>query len=175
MPGKNGAGSVDAEAFDFFASAETFTIYPISVNTRLWVRIKKELTFGEQSELDNAATSGYSVRELKEKMQQSEVVIHSDIRRHRLMKLALYIDDWNLPAPDGQTIRWPRKLDERVALLERMNDRLGKLLSNEVDRLLGEQAAAREAEGYALATDETAEADEKPNPSRLRALEGQAR
>ncbi len=174
MVEKNGNGSVEAEAFDFFASAETFTIYPISGNTRLWVRIKRELTFGEQSELDNAATSGYSVRELKKAAEQgSEVVIHSDIKRHRLIKLALYVDDWNLPGPDGATIRWPRKLDERVALLERMSDRLGKLLSNEVDRLLGEQAAAREAEGYPLATDEGE--DEKPNPSTPRVLEGRAR
>jgi hypothetical protein len=174
MAGKNGSNP-PFRVPDFFATTETMTFYPYGAETRVWIRFKRELSYGEQNELDNAATDGYSVREIKAKLNQSEIRVHSDIKRHRLLKLALYIDDWNYPGPDGQTLRWPRKLDEKVALIDKMNDELGKLLSNEVDRLIGEQTTAREAEGYPLTTDETAEVDEKPNPSRLRAIEGQAR
>ncbi len=168
MPTKNGQirAVEPAEVFDFFSSEATDTFY-LTPDQRLWVRIKRELDFGEQNELDNASLVGYSVEQIRAMGTNERTVIHTDLGKQRLLRMALYIEDWNLTDREGKTIRWPRKVDERQALLKRMNPKWAAMIDGEILRLITTANATAEAEGYPAvkAGDEDGEAE--PNPTGL--------
>lgn len=161
----------DASAFEFYASAETTTLY-LDSQQRLWVRLKRELDFGQQNELDNASVTGFSAQQARARAQVGQTLIHTDMGRQRLLKLALYIDDWNFPGPDGKTLKWPRHISERVGVLRRMNARLATAILQEIDRLIAEQNERLEQEGYAAGA---SGAPDETDPTRLAVIEGEAR
>jgi hypothetical protein len=167
---KNGAGpvAVPASPFEFFASDETTTLY---LSPQHWVRIKNELDYGAQNELDNASVTGFSVQQARQAQAagEQETLIHTNLGRQRLLKIALYVDDWNLPGPDGKTMRWPHRIDERIAVVKTMKARLASAILAEVDRLIALANETREAEGY---HGEPVEAAEETDPTRLAVIEG---
>jgi len=126
---------------DFFAEAGTVTVYIDQPKNRYWVRVKRELDFGEQNELDNALVRGWQTNGQGDGASNADpagMMAVVDLGKQRLMKLALYVDDWNLPGGDGKTVRWPARLPERMVLLKRMKPGAATMILAEIDRLIGE-------------------------------------
>jgi hypothetical protein len=167
MAPKNGSNvqALHEEAFEFFASEETTTIY---LTPQYWVRLKNELDYGAQNELDNAAVTGFSTQQARKAAAEGETVIHTDLGRQRLLKIALFIDDWSLPGPDKKTMRWPRSIPERVAVVRTMKPKLAQAISDEIDRLIGARNEALQAEGY----DAEGAGAEETDPTKLAVVEG---
>jgi len=141
------------EAFeDFFAEAGTVTVYIDQPKNRYWVRVKRELDFGEQNELDNALVRGWQTQGQTNGASgadPSNMMAVVDLGKQRLMKLALYVDDWNLPGGDGKTVRWPPRLPERMVLLKRMKPAAATMILTEIDRLIGETNETMQSESDA--------------------------
>lgn len=123
--------------FDFFASAETTTVYLDDDNrrndpsARIWVRLLNELDFGQQSELDAASIRGVTMQDAQDAVAQGRLMVF-DLGHQRRLKLAVYIDDWNLPH------KWPAKLDERYQLVKRLKPRWATLIMEQIERLEAE-------------------------------------
>jgi hypothetical protein len=124
------------DVFDVFASAETTTIY-LTPDRSLWVRLLNELDYGQANELENAALRGIEVTKARQGSGEDRMIV-LDVNKQRLLKLALFIDDWSLPQ------RWPFKLDERVQLCSRLKPRWAQMIQTEIERIEAANAAAPE-------------------------------
>ncbi len=158
MPRSNGTPEAELSVFDFFASAETTTVY-LDPERKLWVRLLKELDFGQQSELDAASLRGVTMADARDAVDQGRMMVF-DLGHQRRLKLSLYIDDWSLPH------RWPAKLDERYQLVKRLKPRWAQTIMTEIERL----------EAEAAPTDDGQVGDSDPNVLTLpsRAIENAA-
>jgi hypothetical protein len=128
-----------ADYFDCFATAETERL---QLSPKLWVELKKELDEGEASELDEAWMSGFEQTATSngplptEGEVESNVVYHTKFGHWRLMKLALFIVDWNLTGADGKTVRWPRRRQERMQVVAKLSPRIAQVIRGRIDELL---------------------------------------
>lgn len=128
-PDSNGAPDI----FDVFASAETTTVY-LDPERRVWVRLLNELDYGQANELENAALRGVEITQAREAVAEGRMLV-MDLNKQRLMKLALYIDDWSFPH------KWPAKLDERYQIARRLKPRWAQAIMAEIERLETERTA----------------------------------
>jgi hypothetical protein len=136
---------------DFFAAAGTTTVYIDPPQNRYWVRVKNELDYGEACELDNSLVRGWQAAggaagSNGATADPAAMMAVVDVGKQRLMKLALYIDDWNIPDQQGKTIRWPNGIPQRMGLLKRMKPKAATMIIEEIDRLQGEEQQVALAE-----------------------------
>lgn len=128
MPRSNGTPeAAEISVFDIFASAETTTVY-LDPAKRIWVRLVNELDYGQANELENAALRGVEITQARAAVEEGRLLV-MDLNKQRLMKLALYIDDWSLPH------KWPAKLDERRDVCARLKPRWATTILAEIERL----------------------------------------
>jgi hypothetical protein len=90
----------------FFASEETETL---DLGDGFWVELKKELDYGEESELEGAAIKAGLNGDGTPKLEFS-------LKQQRNLLLGLYITDWNLPGPNGKPVQLPNNFERRVTL-----------------------------------------------------------
>lgn len=122
--------------FDFFASNDSIVIH---LSSKYWVKFKRHLNQGEQDELDNAALRGMQQDGVLGTVAAGSTYIF-DLKRQRELKLALYLADWNIPDKEGKTVRLPAQLAQRIQLLRNLDPRFGKLLHEQIDKLIAEDA-----------------------------------
>lgn len=109
----------------FFASEETETL---DLGEGYWVELKKELDYGEESELEGAAIKAGLGPDGTPKMEFS-------LKQQRTLLLALYVTDWNLQGPSGKTIAIPTNFDRRLALFSRLDVRTAKTIAGRIERI----------------------------------------
>lgn len=123
----------------FFAGGETVQVW---LTPNVYVNLKRDLTFGEQGQIDNAMLNGIVQRE---KGGESQQVYEFNLSRQRLAKLAVYVDSWNLPGPNGQTVRLPAQFEARTAIMANLRSAWATKILAEIERLereAGEVSAA---------------------------------
>jgi len=154
QPATNGHDAPKAvtDEFDFFASDETVTVYFNEPGSafRVWARIKRELDYGEEQELNSILVRGYSRDQLESAAAIGNTITHVNSGAYMLARLALYIDDWNLTDSSGVTVRLPRQLDQRVAVMRRLKKTWAEKLQAEIARLRGEPTGEPTSETKAL-------------------------
>lgn len=135
-PATNGhAKKASAEIVDCFAGDETVTIHLDQVQ---WIRLRKELDYGDEQELNTALVKGYSTEQLRSAAAQGITLTHVNSGKYMLMRAALYIDDWNLLGKDGATVRLPRRLDEKVAVISRISKPIGDTIEAKIAEIRGD-------------------------------------
>lgn len=143
------AASLEDEVFDCFATDDTEVL---KITSKLWVELKKEADYGEENDL-------VSLRYAPMLNERGDTVSAFDASRYNLLLMAIYVVDWNLPDAEGKAVRLPRKVHERVALLRRLDKRIGEKILGRILELRGIQVAVEGEQ------DQEAEADqEEPDP-----------
>lgn len=144
QPSSNGhAEKPSDELLECFAADETVTIHLDRVQ---WVRLKKELDYGEEQELNTALVTGYSTDQLRAAAAAGQTITHTNSGRYMLMRVALYIDDWNVLGRDKTTVRLPRQMDERVKVIRRMSKPLAAIIEAKIAEIRGEGEPAQQME-----------------------------
>lgn len=115
----------------FFASEETVTV---DLEPGYWVEIKKELDYGEESELEGAAIKAGIDPAGKPSMEYS-------LKQLRSLKLSLYIVDWNLVGPTGKSVPLPPTVARRTELFNRLRPAWARKIDGWIDRIRAEQGA----------------------------------
>lgn len=133
---------------NFFATEETVTIH---LDDQHYVEVKRELDYGEEGDLEGAAIKG------EMEIGSAAPTLAFSLRNLRLLKLALYIVDWNLTGANGKVIALPDKLDQRKSLVANLSPRWAKVISDKIDALRSENG---DPEAVAVESD----ADENPTP-----------
>lgn len=130
-----------------FAGDETVRV---SLSAKLWVKLKTELDYGEEQLLNNQLLKGYSQDKLRQTADSGQSLTYlTDSAAYNLMRLALYVVDWNLPNKEGVTVRVPRNLDERVAIMKRLSQPIAGAIQAEIAKLRheGEEPTEVDADG----------------------------
>ncbi len=116
----------------FFASEETETL---DLGDGFWVELKKELDYGEESELEGAAIkAGLD--------QQGNPKLEFSLKQQRNLLLGLYITEWNLPGQNGKTVNLPNNFEQRVSLISRLDGKTARKIAARIDRIRRLNAAA---------------------------------
>lgn len=142
------------QAMQFFATEDTETVYlvppsPPDLPKGVWFTMKRYLSYGEQRRVETAAMKGMSPEQLEKHAAEAERKGNLwlfDFEQQSSLKLATYIVDWNLPGPDGKTVRWPKHLHERMLVVRQLNAPIGDLISSEIDRVIGRSEKVRAAD-----------------------------
>jgi hypothetical protein len=87
----------------FLASTETDKLHPFDGNTDIWIDIKRELTAGEERQITGAAFRRAS-RPVTEDGGETRMSFDLDYGLAGFMKVAIYLDDWNLTGLDGKPL-----------------------------------------------------------------------
>jgi hypothetical protein len=109
----------------FFASEETETL---DLGDGFWVELKKELDYGEESELEGAAIKAGLNGDGTPKLEFS-------LKQQRNLLLGLYITDWNLPGPNGKPVQLPNNFERRVTLISRLDSRTARTIAGRIERI----------------------------------------
>jgi hypothetical protein len=109
----------------FFASEDTETL---DLGDGFWVELKKELDYGEESELEGAAIKAGLAPDGTPKMEFS-------LKAMRGQLLALYVTDWNLPGADGKPVALPDNFERRQEILSHLDMRTAKLIAERIERI----------------------------------------
>lgn len=157
---------------NYFASVEeTETYYleePSPENQKgIYVKAKLRLSWGERKRLDSAAVTSMSTeqRQAAANGQQVDGADQEEVARTmtyglnlftpNFLKLAAYLVEWNLPGRDGRPMRLPRNIDEKAALMERLDEEVGDEIAAFIDGLVERQqkalAAAKQKDEDGLA------------------------
>lgn len=133
----------EPEIIDCFASDETVTkkLAP----TRYWVEIKRHLSAGEQTDVDAAYFSSISVAD-QQAAAAANRKMYIDWPRQKFLKLASYVNDWNLCDAEGKTVRLPSGLQERMVIMRNLAPRMADLIQAAVDEVVADELAARHAD-----------------------------
>ncbi len=144
----------EPEALDFWVDTETVTVVLVPPRPGLprgvWVKIKRQLSWGEDSMLDTAIIRGFSRQQLVDSVGKDDpgaLTTLVDLRKQRLLKAALFIDSWNVPSPNGQLKTWPPTIEERMRVLSELSPKWGKRIDEEIERLRAEDAELATAQG----------------------------
>jgi len=158
-PTSNGhSDKAASEIMDCFAGDETVTIY---LDRLQWVRLKKELDYGEEQQLSTALFVGYSQDELRAAAAQNKQIQLTNSGQFMLTRLAVYIDDWNLlDKRTGTTVRLPRKTDERIAIIKRLSKDAASMLEAKIIELRGEGQTQEASDESPLSLQPTGETTE---------------
>lgn len=133
------------EIFDCFAGDETETL---KLSPKLWVELKKEPDYGEENDL-------VALRFAKPQLNDDgETVFSLDGSRYNLSLMAIYVVDWNLTDSEGKSVRLPRKLAERIAVMRRLNKVVGEKILGRIIEMRNEAAAAEAGDGEQEADEE---------------------
>lgn len=115
----------------FFASEEVETF---ELEAGYWVELKRELDFGEESELESAAIKSGIDERGRPQMEYS-------LKNLRSLKLALYVVDWNLPSPKGKPVELPTSIARRQDVFNHLAPKWARKISNRIDAIRAEQGA----------------------------------
>jgi hypothetical protein len=125
--------SLEDEIFDCFATDE---VEVLKITSKLWVELKREADYGEENDL-------VSLRYAPMMDDRGEHVPGFDASRYNLLLMAVYVVDWNLPDAEGKTVRLPRKVHERVALMRKLDKRIGEKILGRILELRGIQVVVQ--------------------------------
>lgn len=139
--------SINFAELDLFASQDTTQIdIP---NSDFHVIVKNELDFGEQATLDSISIRGIQRTDVDGMDPSSMVVL--DVAKQRLYNLAMHIVGWNFKTKprlnrrgeiikEGEPVKLPRTLEERVRMFRRMSPTLGLALTELLQRHIDKHA-----------------------------------
>lgn len=133
----------EPEIIDCFATDETKTVK--LPGTRYWVEVKRHLTAGEQGDVDEALFESVSMEDREAAAQQGKR-LYLSISKQRFLKLAIFIEDWNLCDASGKTVRLPSALQDRVLIMRKLSRRMAELVQAAVDEVAAEEIKAMEAD-----------------------------
>jgi hypothetical protein len=146
----------DLDIANLFATDETTTVFLFPKSdahpSGVWVEFKKQLTYGEQCDVESALFTGLSTQERVAAAQEAEQrggsrsTILVDTGRQAKLRLAMWIVDWNLPDRNGKTVRWPAHLQDRIAIIGNLGERAGAWLAEQIQRIEGEAAEVAQAD-----------------------------
>jgi len=139
---------------EIFAGSDTKTIFLFPADAQhphgVWITFKTELDYGEDLAVMSALFKGMSYEEKQaavtasEKAGTSTIIV--DLGRQKLVKLATWIHDWNLPGRDGKTIKWPQDVAERFTVLSSLNKKVAEWLEARVDEIVEEYSAVKSSD-----------------------------
>lgn len=144
----------------YFASEETVTV---NLDDGIWVELKKELDYGEESELEGAAIKAGLNPDGSAKMEFS-------LKQQRQLMLALYLVDWNLPGANGKVVALPESLARKQEVVGRLSSKAARQIVGWITRLRAEagavdQISLKEAEGAEADPTEPGAASATATPS----------
>lgn len=131
------------DEIDFFATDETVKL---PLTDRYWVRLKRQLDYGEQSELEGSLIRGMTSDQVERSMERGGDLLVTDFGRVKLLRMALYIDEWNLPGKNGATVRLPARIDERIKVIRSLNPKWAAKIVAKIDELSIDEAAGEDEE-----------------------------
>lgn len=114
-----------AQINDIFATEETTRI-PLPDGQ--WIDVKRELNYGERTEIESASIRGMQREALTESSIEGNTFL-LDLGRQRFLMLSLYITRWSFCEP-GTTkpILIPGDLGERIAVMKNLGGPVGEVL-----------------------------------------------
>jgi hypothetical protein len=121
----------------FFASEETETF---DLGGGFWVELKKELDYGEESELEGAAIKAGLNADGTPKLEFS-------LKAQRGLLLSLYVTDWNLPDRSGKSVQLPDNIERRQEMLSHLDSPTAKRIAERIERI---RASAGESDTLSL-------------------------
>lgn len=134
MPQANGTTAVAtrpeprvslAQLTDIFATEATIRI---SLEGNHWIDVKRELNYGERTEIESASIRGMQREALTEASIAGNTFL-LDLGRQRFLMLALYIVRWSFTdASTGNPIVLPGDLGERIAFMKGLHPVVGEAL-----------------------------------------------
>lgn len=146
----------DLDVGSLFATDETKTIYLAPKSEAhprgVWVTLKRQLDYGEKVAVEAALVKGLAPEEARQLATEAEQrggsrgTILVDTGRQKLLKLAVWIADWNFPGPAGKTVPWPSKPHERLAVVASLGAKAGDWLEEQIDALIAEADAVERAD-----------------------------
>lgn len=137
------APTPEPKTIDCFATDETKTVK--LPGTRYWVEVKRHLTAGEQSDVDEALFDSVSMEDREAAAQQGKR-LYLSLSKQRFLKLAIFIEDWNLCDAEGKTVRLPSALQDRVLIMRNLSRQMAELVQAAVDEVAAEELAVMEAD-----------------------------
>lgn len=122
MSGNNGASR---PKISFFASEETEVF---DLGDGYWVELKRDLDYGEESELEGAAIKAGLDPTGQPRMEFS-------LKQQRALMLALYIVDWNIPDVNGKTVRLPPSVARRVEIVGHLSTPVARRIATRIEAI----------------------------------------
>lgn len=164
------AAATDFDITSLFATDETVTVYLFPASPErpkgVYVTLKRQVDYGESVAVEAALIKGLAPDEAQRLAQEAERrgsgTIIVDTGRQKLLKLATWIHDWNLPGPSGKTVVWPSKPHERLTAVASLNPKVGEWLEQQIDKLILDADAVNAADAE----------DEKSGPLSLSSAAG---
>lgn len=127
---------------DFFADDSTVEV---ELAPGYWVELKRQLDYGELVQLEGTLFSGMTSEEINA-AQGSQTTWKTDSANFYVLRLALYIVDWNLPGKNGKVTQLPTKTAERMRVIRALHPKWARQLAEKIDELEAEQGKVAEAE-----------------------------
>jgi hypothetical protein len=130
-----------AEITDIFATEE---VIRLPLGGPHWIDVKRELNYGERTEIESASIRGMQREALTEASQAGNTFL-LDLGRQRFLMLALYIVRWSFTEPGtGKPVIIPSDLGERIAFFRNLQGKVGEALRNAVEdhhnKMMAEEA-----------------------------------
>lgn len=129
----------EKEVEDFFADDSTVTV---DLTPTRWVELKRQLDYGELVQLEGTLFKGMTSSDGDD----DTTTWRTDSANFYVLRLALYIVDWNLPGKNGKPIPLPAKTSDRMRAIKPLNPKWAKKIAEEIDKLQAEQAKTAAAE-----------------------------
>lgn len=133
----------------FFAGEETVQV---DLGDGFFVELKRELDFGEESELEGAAVRAALDADGTPRLDFS-------LREQRSLMLALYIVSWNLAGSNGRVVPLPDDVTKRRSVVTSLRPSWAKRLIAEI-----EEIRAAEGAPMAIRLDESADGENPTSP-----------
>ena len=133
-----------------------------SIRDGIWIDFRKELSWGEESELNGAMIRGVEREQL---VRASEVTDEKermttliDVRHQRLLRAAVYIYAWNIPQRRDGTVRaLPNEIQQRMAILSKLRPEWGDMINKHIDKIRKEDEELAESQGMSQVREEFGE------------------
>jgi len=100
-----------------------------------WIEVKEGLTYGEEQRLASAIVTNMTISQ--ETREAEEQQIGLDTKRHAILRILLWVVDWNLEGPNGK----------RVELSASAIENLKPEIAQEINDVLDEHIRGAEGKG----------------------------
>jgi hypothetical protein len=139
--------AIPPEQTDIFTTDEEVIV--ALPDTPYKVALRRELDWGEQLELESAALRGIEREQLEDAASGKQTII-LDIRKQRLLMLAIRIRRWNVKrfnpvTKEMEPVRLPSHISERIDVMRRLKPKWARVLIDKVEELDKENAGAEPA------------------------------